>query len=89
MWFVLDMAIFLTIGYQAGKRLERRRWRKSAEVSPMTERQHAYIVGLCRDKGIQVPDLSNVTIAGASLLIDALKDAEEARLSGPEERREP
>ena len=65
--------IFLYGIYRIGVWRGRRRERRTVRDEPATDRQRAYIVSLCRQRGSFPPDMEHMTRAEASLTIDALK----------------
>ena len=64
--------------YRLGVWRERRRWRNTPlEARPVTVRQAAYIDLLCEERGIDPPDMTDMTMSEASETIDRLKRSDE------------
>ena len=71
--------------YRIGRIVERRRIAREMRDLPITDKQRAFIVSLCRERGHDIPDFDGMTRSVASLLIDDLKSrtAPDIKLTGP------
>lgn len=74
MFKLLVGVLFFPLGlYWLGRWVERRAWCRAAVVDPVSDKQRAYITSLCRERGIDPPSFEGMTVARASIVIDALK----------------